>query len=211
MTATGLFAGVVAFLLSIAVAGRGVAQQPEVQAALLWIAILFATTLGVGRAYAREQEGGAFTSLLLRPFDWSWIFAVKWLATTLWTTLAHLATLGVLVLLLQIGGLDLGTIAALIGLIALATAGHVACGLTVGALTVGLRAREVLLPVLLLPLLIPLYLAALSGTLLLLGGFVTAPSVAVGEADLQRWILALAAFAVTYGTAGFLLAPVTYR
>ncbi len=220
--ATGLFAVIVALILSFTVAEHVVAslpglaaEQPQTArlqagevAGLIWVAFTFATTLGLGRAFAREREagGGGMDALLLIPADWCLIFLAKLLATLAFTLFAHTATLLVFVVLLALE-VTVATLAWILLVALVATLGHVALGLVVAALTSSLRAREVLLPVLLLPLLIPLFLAATEATALALTGFLL-PGAWHGFLQSLLFLLMLD---VLYLGLGFLLFPVVLR
>lgn len=184
LLATGLFAAIVALILSFTVAGHVVGALPSLAAerpdtarlqagevaGLLWVAFVFATTLGLGRAFAREREAGGMDALLLIPADWTYIYLAKLFATALFTLLAHTVTLGVFLVLLGLKA-SVGTYVLILAIAMVATFGHIALGLIVAAMTSSLRAREVLLPVLLLPMLVPLFLAATDATTVALTEF----------------------------------------
>jgi heme exporter protein B len=117
---------------------------------LLWVALVFTALLGLTRAWVPEAEAGALDGLVLAPSDRSAIWLGKTLATLAFLTAAELVALPAFALFFA--GLDA---AALVG-VALASFGICAVGSIVSAMAAAARGREVLLPLLFLPLAIPL-------------------------------------------------------
>ena len=117
---------------------------------LLWVALVFTALLGLTRAWFPEAEAGAIDGLVLAPSDRSAIWLGKTLATLAFLTAAELVALPAFALFFA--GLDA---AALVG-VALASFGICAVGSIVSAMAAAARGREVLLPLLFLPLTIPL-------------------------------------------------------
>jgi heme exporter protein B len=117
---------------------------------LLWVAIVFTALLGLARAWVPEQEHGVLDGLVLAPCDRSAIWLGKTLATLAFLLAAQAVALPAFVLFFA--PLD-GT--ALLGVL-LANIGICAVGSVMAALAAAGRARELLLPLLLLPLAIPL-------------------------------------------------------
>jgi heme exporter protein B len=135
---------------------------------LLWLAVLLSGVLAVGRLHQLEMEDGAFEALALYPVPRSAIYLGKALGG-----LVAMLTLAALVLPLTVVlySLDLGgTVPGLLVVLGLGALGFAAIGTLYAGLTVRLRAREVLLPLLLLPVVAPLLLAAVSATTGLLAG-----------------------------------------
>jgi len=116
---------------------------------LLWIALVFTALLGLTRAFVPEREQGLMDALVLTPVDRSAIWLAK--------TLAVLAFLGVaeLVALPAFAAFFSGIDGRTVGAVALADVGICAVGTLTGAMAVAGRARELLLPLLFLPLAIP--------------------------------------------------------
>lgn len=125
---------------------------------LYWLAFILAGLLGLGRAFALERENDCLDGLILAPGDKGAIYAGKVAATTA----LMLAMEAVFVTATGIFyNLDLWPALPGLSLVALGgTIGFAAVGTLFAAMTAQLRAREVLLPVLLLPLAVPLLLAA---------------------------------------------------
>jgi heme exporter protein B len=125
---------------------------------LLWVAIVFTALLGLGRAFVPEREQRVFDGLVLAPSDRSAIWLAKSIATFAFLALAEILALPVFALFFH--GVDGATIAAVV----LADIGICAVGTFVGAMAVVTRARELLLPLLFLPLAIPILIGGVGAS-----------------------------------------------
>ena len=117
---------------------------------LLWVAIVFTALLGLARAWVPEQEHGVLDALVLAPCDRSTIWLGKTLATLAFLLAAQIVALPAFVLFFE--PLDA---TALVGVL-LADVGICAVGSLMAAMAAASRSRELLLPLLVLPLAIPL-------------------------------------------------------
>jgi heme exporter protein B len=117
---------------------------------LLWIAIVFTALLGLARAWAPEREGGALDGLVLAPCDRSAIWLGKTLATLAFLGAAELVALPAFALFFA--PIDFAAVAGVV----LASIGICAVGSLLAAMAAASRGREVILPLLFLPLAIPL-------------------------------------------------------
>jgi len=117
---------------------------------LLWVAIVFTALLGLARAWVPEQEHGVLDGLVLAPSDRSAIWLAKTLATLAFLVVAQIVALPAFVLFFA--PLDLTALAGVL----LADIGICAVGSLMAAMAAASRSREVLLPLLVLPLAIPL-------------------------------------------------------
>lgn len=172
--------------------------EPEPLARLgpgaFWVAILFAGTLGLGKTFAEEERDGAMTALLLSPLDRSALFLAKATSTALFLLAVETAMTPVFFAMF---GLPLGRVLpGLAALALLATAGVALLGTLIAFITTRAAGRELLLPVLLLPLLLPLLVAAARGTRVLLG------SPGASLADLSAWLTLMAVFDVVFAVLG---------
>ncbi len=161
---------------------------------LLWLAFILSGVLGLGRAFVVEHQNDCWEALLLTPGDKSAIYLGK-LAGSL-VLMAVVETL-VLALFVVFFNVELG--GALPGLalvIALGTIGIAAVGTLFAAMTAQARARELLFPVLLLPVLVPVLLGTVKATEALL---LHEPLAAVAH-----WLKLLAAADVVYLAIGLL-------
>jgi heme exporter protein B len=116
---------------------------------LLWVAIVFTALLGLSRAFVAEREQGVLDGLVLAPSDRSAIWLGKAIAAFAFLALAEVVALPLFALFFS--GIHGATIAGVV----LADIGICAVGVFVAAMAVATRARELLLPVLFLPLAIP--------------------------------------------------------
>jgi heme exporter protein B len=125
---------------------------------LLWVAIVFTALLGLGRAFVPEREQRMFDGLVLAPCDRSAIWLAKSLATFAFLALAELVALPVFALFFH--GIDGTTVLAFL----LADVGICVVGTLVGAMAVVTRARDLLLPLLFLPLAIPILIGGVGAS-----------------------------------------------
>jgi len=177
-----------------------VAQDPEAEQApalapgVLWAAFVLTGLLGIQRTFLLERENDCLAGLLGAPIDPASIYVGKLAANVVLLGLVQAFVLPLVGLFLH---LDL--VPALPGLIAvcfLGNLGFAALATLFGAIAVRVRAREVMLPLLLLPLLVPLLIGAVQATRgVLAGGLVLAGG----------GITVLAAFDVVFTVAGWLL------
>jgi len=159
---------------------------------LFWVTVLLGTLLAVGRAYSIEADNGARDGLRLSGLDSSALFLGKAGAVALeLTALEALLAAGV-VILFNVG---LGGVAPLLLSTVAATIGLAAAGTLYGVLASGLRVRETLLPVLLLPVVAPVLLGATRA-------WESAISGATGDA--WPWVALLGIFAVLFTGLGML-------
>ena len=122
----------------------------EAALGLLWAALIFTALLGLTRAFVPEREQGMFDALVLAPCDRSAIWLGKTLAVLAFLVTAEVVALPAFAAFFS--GLDGRTIAA----VALADVGIATVGTLFGAMAVAGRARELLLPLLFLPMAIPI-------------------------------------------------------
>jgi heme exporter protein B len=125
---------------------------------LLWVAIVFTALLGLGRAFVPEREQHVLDGLVLAPCDRSAIWVAKSLATLAFLVAAEVVALPVFALFFH--GLRASTIAGVV----LADLGICAVGTFVGAMAVATRARDLLMPLLFLPLAIPLVIGGVGAS-----------------------------------------------
>jgi heme exporter protein B len=126
---------------------------------LLWAALVFTALLGLTRAFVAEREQGLFDALILAPCDRSAIWLGKTIAVLTFLVAAELVALPAFAAFFS--GLDARTVAA----VALADVGIAAVGTLFGAMAVAGRARELLLPLLFLPVAIPIVVGGVGGYL----------------------------------------------
>ena len=147
---------VVAMLVAFRFALPG--EQTEAANGLLWVAIVFTALLGLGRAFVPEREQGVLDALVLAPCDRSAIWLAKLVATLVFLVLVEAIALPLFAAFFD--GLDGATVAAVL----LADVGICAVGTLLAAMAVAGRARELLLPLLFLPLAIPIVVGGVGAT-----------------------------------------------
>ena len=193
LSTTIVFALVVVVLFSFAfdpTAGESRRYGPG----LLWIAFLFAGSLMLNPSFAREQSNQTLDALRLAPVSPFAILLGKMLANLIFLSVAEAILVPVFAVLynISIGGI-VGRLALVL---VLGTLGLVVAGTVFSAVAAHARMRELLLPLLLLPILAPLLIAAVEATASL---FAEQPSLD------RAWLAFLAGFDIVFLTASWLL------
>jgi heme exporter protein B len=180
------FGAAALLLFSFAIGPDSLALRQHA-AGFLWLALLLASTLSLAESFERELEERALEGLLLLPVSARVLYYGKAIANFL-----QLAMLGVMLVPVMVVLYDAGTLrlASLLGIILLGAAGLSAPGTLYAAMTAQARARQALLPLLLFPLVVPVLLAAVKATSLIILGD------PMGQ--LRPWATLLAAFAVVH-------------
>lgn len=133
---------------------------------LLWVAYGFVGVLAMNRAFAREQEQGALDGLLAAPVSRDAVFLGKMLGTLAFMLVIEAVLMPVFAIML-----GLPTLSPTLGLIILlATVGFATIGTFFAAIAAQTRSREILLPVLFFPVIVPVIIAAVEATALTLQG-----------------------------------------
>jgi heme exporter protein B len=133
---------------------------------ILWVAITFAGTLGLNRSFVIEQDKGSLAGLLLAPVDRSAIYFGKMFGNLLFMLVMEMMLLPLVTILFNQPLLRWQQVLVLL----LGTYGFAAVGTVFSAMAVNTRAREVLLPILLFPVVVPVLLAGVKMTGALLDG-----------------------------------------
>ena len=133
---------------------------------MLWIAFTFAGMLGLSRSFSGEKEEGCLEGLKLCPVDRSDIYTGKVISNAVLMFLMEITTIPIFVMLFSY---DIKNIPGLMLVVILGTFGFIFVGTLLSALTVNTRTRELLLPVILFPVLIPVILSAVTATGIMLG------------------------------------------
>lgn len=186
------FAGLVVLIFGFAL-GPDPNRLHAAAGGLLWLAFAFSGVLAFGRAYQLEAENNAFEGLLLIAQNRSAIYLGKMLGAAAVMLSIEAVVLPVMAVLYNLDPWSALPMLALVS--ALGTLGFASVGALYGALTMSLRAREVLLPLLLLPVTVPVLLGAVKATTAVLAG---------QYGDTPLWLELLAAFDVVFVTAGLL-------
>ena len=162
-------AGVTFALLVLVIFNFAVDLRPDNVASIgpgiLWITITFAGVLAVGRSFAAERDRGTLEGLLLAPIDPSAIYIAKTLSNVLSVALIELVILPAFLVLFNVAV----AWREIVAVVFLGTLGLAGVGTLVSAMAASTRARELLLPILLLPLQVPVVIASVKATGLAMG------------------------------------------
>ena len=154
----------------------------ELAPGILWVAFAFAATLAMNRSFVREQEQGGLEGLLVSPVSRDAIFLAKAITSFIFMVLVEAALLPAYAVLLDFSALSF----TLIFTIVLATLGFALVGTLFSAIAAQTRSREIMLPVLFFPIILPVIIAAVEASTRAIGG-----ETFVG---LGRWLPLIAVF-----------------
>lgn len=160
---------------------------------VLWVAFTFSGILGLGRSFAAEKDKGSLEGLLISPVDRGAIFVGKAISNWLFITVMEAVTLPLFAILNNVA-IPWWPI---IPYIILGTVGFAAMGTLLGAIAASTKMREVMLPILLFPVSIPLLMAAvkLTSGAIQLRGF----------PEVSNWFSILITYDVVFLVASFLV------
>jgi heme exporter protein B len=136
---------------------------------MLWVVFVFGALLGLNRSFAHEKDEGCLDGLLLCPVDRVTIFLAKMTANLIFLGVIQLVAVPVFALFFASGRI-VSHLPAFLALVVLADVGISALGTLLATIAMHTRARDLLLPIVFLPLVIPLVIAAASGTSDVLSG-----------------------------------------
>jgi heme exporter protein CcmB len=138
----------------------------DAAAGILWIAIAFSGTLALGRAFERERQSETLRALMMAPVDRPALYVGKLLGVLALLGAVELIVVPLIALMFQAGLFAHPFL--MLGLLVSGTVGFAAVGTLFAAMLVRARSRDVLLPVLLYPITIPVIIAGVRGTAALL-------------------------------------------
>ncbi len=186
----GLFALLVLVIFNFAFDLR-VDNRAAVAPGALWVSFIFASLLGLGRTIAAEQDHGSLDRLLLCPVDRKAIYLAKLLGNLLFIGVVEIVALPIFAALFNIP-LFLGP---LIPIVLLGTLGIATIGTIFSAMAAATRARELLLPLLVFPLIVPVVIGAVRAT----------GSLLIPAANEPPWLGLIIAFDVIFLSLSMLL------
>jgi heme exporter protein B len=160
----------------------------EMVPGILWVAITFAGILGLNRSFIYEVDQGCLLGLLLCPVDHYMLYLGKMIGNFFFMVIMEIIIIPLMIILFNLDILHI--LLPLLLIVLLGTLGFAAVGTLLSAISVNTRAREILLPVLLFPIAIPILLAAVkaTGALINEGTFASA----------QSWIRILTGFDIIF-------------
>jgi heme exporter protein CcmB len=163
----------------------------DAAAGILWIAIAFSGTLALGRAFERERQSETLRALLIAPIDRPALYVGKLLGILLLLAVVEALVVPLIALMFQAPMFREPLL--MLGLLATGTIGFAAVGTLFAAMLVRARSRDVLLPVLLYPITVPVIIAGVRGTAALLQADVDIPMA-------RAWLSMLTFFDVVFVT-----------
>lgn len=176
--------------------------EGDLAGGVLWVTLLFSAVLGLNRLFVAEEEQGGFDGFLLAPVDRTAMFVAKATGLFLFLCIVELVAVPAFAIML-LGPSPWGALPELVLVLALGNAGIAVVGTLVAGIAVRTRARDLIGPLITLPLLVPVVLGASEAT---------APLFAEGGAQALpgRWVAVLAIYdlifgLVAYGVFDFLL------
>jgi heme exporter protein B len=171
--------------------------EGQLAAGVLWVTLLFAAILGINRLFVAEREQAGFDGILMAPIERTSLLVAKAGALLVYLVALELIALPVFALFF----IESGFWEALprLGLVALlADVGLAVVGAMLASIAVHTRARDLLLPILLLPLTVPAVIAAAAATEPLL-------SVPPDTGGIAKWLAVLALYDAVFGLLAYAL------
>ena len=169
------------------------AMTLELAPGILWVAFVFAGSLGLNRSFASERENRSILGLMLAPVDRSALYFGKLISNVIFMLVAEAFLLPLFMVFFNLNlltELEPSAFALFLLVVAVGTLGYAAVGTTLAAIASNTTMREVLLPILLFPVAVPVVIGAAESTRLI---FQPHPFFGPGS-----WIRLLAAFAVVF-------------
>lgn len=200
LVAMFVFAALELTVFALALPQASWRQNPEsvrIAAGVMWVAIAFGGVLGLNQTFADEKDGGAFEGLLLTPVDRGLLYLSKFISNLVFLALVEVPLSFLFLLFFQIQiEIALVPLASFAGVLLLGTVGFTAAGTLFAAISAASRSREMLQPLLLLPIGVPILLA---GTECLAAVLAARPL-----ADVANWLRLMGVFDVVFLVGSFL-------
>ncbi|MDO8886878.1 heme exporter protein CcmB [Candidatus Oleimmundimicrobium sp.] len=180
--------------------GSGSAMR-AVSSGLLWVAFLFAAILGLNRIFVHEKDENCFDGLMLCPIDRSAIYFGKVISSFIFLFLVEIIALPIFTIFF-IQESFLSHLWLLIIILILSDVGVSAVGTLLSAISINTKARDLMLPVLFLPVIVPILVAAVKSTeLVLMFSSIDAQQFWI---DIIVWLRMLAIYDIIFALVGFL-------
>ena len=192
LSAMLVFSLLVIFIFNFALELDAVARS-SVTSGVLWVTFIFAGTLGLNRSWSVEKDRGCLDGLLLAPVDRTAIYFGKTLANLVFMLLVAAVVLPVYSVLYNTNLFHPGLLLTIV----LGSVGYVAVGTLLASMAVQARTRDILLPILLFPVAIPVLVAAVKAS----GGFLDG----LAFADVRPWLNLLIAYDIIFTAVAFMV------
>lgn len=167
--------------------------RSEVTSGVLWVTFAFAGTLGLNRSLAMEKDRGCLDGLLLAPVDRSAIYFGKTLGNLVFMLLVEVIVLPIYSILYNVNLINPG----LILVILLGSIGYVVVGTLLSSMAVQTRTRDVLLPILLFPVVLPIFIASVKAS----AGFLQA----LDMSEIWPWLNLLVVYDLIFTAVAFMV------
>src|SRR3990172_2358049 len=161
-------------------------QESTITAGVLWVIFTFAGTLGLNRSMAVEKDRGCIDGLLLAPVDRSAIYFGKTIANLVFMLIVEIIVLPIYSLLYNVNLFQPGLLLVTL----LGSVGYVAVGTLLATMAVQARTRDVLLPILLFPVVLPIVLSAVKAS----GGFLDG----IEMTEIRPWLNLLVVYDIIF-------------
>ncbi len=181
-------------VLVFALGNEGV-RGPEGAAGALWVALVFAGTVGATKALLAEGENGCLRGLVISPVDRATLFAAKMMAAAIFMAIAEIAAVALMVLFFNLE-FD-ARLARIVPILALGIVGFAALATLLAAVSGRTRAADLLMPILAVPMFVPALIAGVKASAGVLAGRPLS--------GLQAWLGILVAFDIIFVVSGYLL------
>ena len=187
-----VFALLVVFIFNFALE-LSPATRSSVTAGVLWVTFAFAGTLGLNRSMAAEKDRGCLDGLLLAPVDRTALYFGKMLSNLVFMLAVAMIVMPVYSVLYSVNLMQPG----LWAVVALGSLGYVSVGTLLASMAVQARTRDILLPILLFPVLIPLLVAAVKAS----SGFLQA----IPMEEIWPWLNLMIVYDVVFLSIAFMV------
>ena len=187
-----VFALLVVFIFNFALE-LSPATRSSVTAGVLWVTFSFAGTLGLNRSMAAEKDRGCLDGLLLAPVDRTALYFGKMLSNLVFMLAVAVIVMPVYSVLYTVNLMQPG----LWAVVALGSLGYVSVGTLLASMAVQARTRDILLPILLFPVLIPLLVAAVKAS----SGFLQA----IPMEEIWPWLNLMIVYDVVFISTAFMV------
>jgi heme exporter protein B len=167
--------------------------RATVTSGVLWVTFIFAGTLGLNRSMAMEKDRGCLDGLLLAPVDRSAIYFGKTVGNLIFMLIVEAIVLPVYSILYNTNLFNPGLLLTIL----LGSVGYVVVGTLLASMAVQTRTRDVLLPILLFPVVIPIIIAAVKASMGFLQG--------IDMADIWPWINLLLVYDVIFTAISYMV------
>jgi heme exporter protein B len=168
-------------------------REPTITSGVLWVIFVFAGTLGLNRSMAVEKDRGCMDGLLLAPVDRSAIYFGKVLGNLIFMLMVEVIVLPIYSLLYNVNLFNPGFLLVVL----LGSIGYVVVGTLLAAMAVQARTRDILLPILLFPVVLPVILAAVKASTGFLDG--------LDLAEIRPWLNLLVAYDIIFSAVAFMV------